>query len=496
MNRGDNRKELNSDLHGKGGERMKWLYLFFVGIIASLAFMPCQELSAQDFCMRIPSTSFENAAVDADHDGISDERELELAAKYAPHFIFDPREDYFYIDPKLFIDSQGSELNRLFQPWGNPNQSGFIENDGWKLAFRIHGDTWIPPKGKYPPAGMSFSQFISGYNEKSIQEYDPSMYRLLLNKSETGTLAWDHLRIRPPQWRGKYYKLFDKALKFHFDASAPVFFIVERNAEGNVELQYWQFSHCDDKNLATDAIRQVDHLCDWSRVVLVFASNTTGDGVAEPPLYAFYSCHESPLHSGNAPFNPRYLLWDDVHVDAAGHPVVLVSHNQHELYFETDRLPVLPYPRVKYETDLIRYGNCTVRPYFIIRKADHDYFDQVGNGVNFTPSRNNLINLQNGDYPNPGLPWLTFGGKWYDGPEGPLGLGAGVRFREHNIWKTVTGDDGSVAAIYQGMSIHCLHKWDIQCKRPNPNLATAVLLPQDFSATAKAYLEGRFGLRR
>ena len=446
----------------------------------------------QDWDLKLIQISQGESGLDVDHDGISDEYELDLAEKYAPCFIFDPREDYFYMDPTDFINKCGRQLNSMFSGYGNPNRPGFADSDCWKVGLLL-GTKWIPSDGIYPPANMSFSQFISGYNEKSVRTYDPEMHRLLEEHSINGRLPWENVRIRPPAWRGAYYLIFDKALKYRFNPNAPVFFLVEINAEGNMELQYWQFSHCDDKNLETDYLYQVDHLCDWSRVVLVFAANSDKTKVIEPPLYAFYSCHKSPLHAGDAPFNPRYLVWNDIHLDKDGHPIVLVSHNQHELYFENNALPVYPYPGKTYEEDIIRYGSCTIRPYYIKREVGHDYFDQVGHGIVFVPSRKNLANLQNGDHPNRDLPWLTFGGKWFDGPEGPLGPGASVRFRQHCIWKTVFEDDGSVENIYKGLSEYGNEKWRKQCKGITPTIVTAVLWPQGFNATADAYLKGKFG---
>jgi hypothetical protein len=431
---------------------------------------------------------------DVDRDFISDDHERYLAKKYKPRYIFHPRvgdkeEDFFYMDPKRFLDKTGSELNQMFLPdnSGNPNPGPFQPDDTWKVECRC-GLLFIKRK---PPDfdPHEFSSFISRYNVKEIWQHDSEAAEYV------EACGWEALKLAHPD-------VWDESrLKWHFEEDVPIFYLVELNDERNIELQYWAFSHNDRKDTWTSFGH---HIVDWSRVVLVLAShydpNQDEYMAVEPPLYAYYSAHRNVVTEGDAdsPFHPRYLLWSDVQKHQLTHPIVLVSRNCHELYYPNS---VFSWePGDAYRTEGISYANgeCSCRPFLIQDHVGNWYWDRVGIGAVLDPS--NLVNLGNFDSPNPETPWVTFGSNWHHGPVGPFGPNGGVRFRQHNRWVSAEGDDFSVLLTYWGLIEHGRNEWQqfcdcwpFDCEEEFPDFAPAVLRPQGFDATADAYEHGCFG---
>jgi len=426
---------------------------------------------------------------DADFDGMDDALEEELAVRYVPHYIFHPEERYFYIDPGLFLNSTGQQLNDVFAPH-NEGQRPFGEDDSWAIAVLKEKIDVINPFLWYQtaPDPANFASYIGSARRWYSNSVLPDLVTAYLNVTD-----WSYLRILPPGWSSVDWNSLD----YSCNQDVPVSYLVEENSEGNIELQYWQFSYNDNK----EAILGIgNHLCDWSHVTIVFQKQ--GDGVVEPPLYAYYSAHRSVYRSeADSPFQPRYLLWSDISRDGLTHPRVLVSKNDHELYFETPKLSWnggdfyeergLPYE----ETE------CFCKPFFIQDHVKMDWYDEVGVGQILYPT--NLKPLGNGDNPHPDAPWLTFGGKWANGPEGPLGTGGYVRFREHNLARDPDGPAtcGSVKLTYDYLKRNGLHEWQkfcicsglYTCDDEIFDVAYSILRPLGFDNTATAFENGCFG---
>jgi len=167
--------------------------------------------------------------------------------------------------------------------------------------------------------------------------------------------------------------------------------------------------------------------------------------VVEPPLYTYYACHSK----NDSPWHPRYLLWSDVPKQGT-HPEVLIAYGTHEHYYKTPMLQWPPsVPRTTEYSDHTswHYPNaggacdCKISPFFIgdFGPLDTDEYDTMEAYDSLIPG---VLNLGNGDFPNPETPWLLYGGTWgqFDGPNGPLGAGAARRFKEHTLRPGGDGD--------------------------------------------------------
>lgn len=432
------------------------------------------------------------AQVFNDHDQITQEHESYLADKYKPHYIFYPNcglgsvEHYYYMNPPFFIDKHGAALNDLFAPYNN-NAHPFNDDSSniWRISYKSITRT--------PPQGEPFSSFIGKYCLANIQQADPDMYSAMLSDSgDPDDLPWGDLHlVRPSIWEYDYLLIDD--IKYHYTSTAPIFYIVEQNDDGNIELQYWAFSHADDKDLSTDAWYNADHLCDWSHVAIVFKAYRDNSNyfAIEPPLYSYYSAHRNVVTAEDAdsPFHPRYLSWEDVSRTPDGHPIVLVSGNQHELYYESVRAPVYGFGYF-YCGDQFNYSynngtSCNSVPYLIQDHVGSYYYDRVGDGIDFEPEV--LVPLGNASHPNPDTPWVTFGGKWVNGPEGPLGAGARAEFRQHCLVGDPPGSAGSVNRTFVELERKGQNEWLDFCScgdcDPPPSLEKAVLMGLGFMRT-------------
>ena len=428
------------------------------------------------------------SGADFDQDGIEDSYEHELAVKYAPHYKFCVDESFYYIDPALFLNKTSNELNVMFSPFNA--YSPFEPNDYWKIecSCDLFGQCYVKRKPPDFPADR-FDSVMSGYNRREIALHDP------MAADCVERWGWGSLKIAHPDVASV------SSLNYYFNEFTPVFYIVELNAEGRLEVQYWQYSHMDNKRaIGSDLFGFGNHISDWSRVVIVFETTWDSDDefvVIEPPLYTFYSAHRPIFNSDNCPFHPRYLLWPDVHkADGANgtHPIVLVSHDQHELYYEFDAMiDEYACENFRWHREGVRVegGICEAKP-FLITSVDHSYYDKMcGGGVAFDPMPDSLINLGNGDHPNPGRPWVGFGSKWHKGPTGPFGADGGVRFRQHCLCTSVEGDDGSASLVYNGLNNNGANWWYYFCDG-EADVVDAVLKPLGFTHTAKAYEKGHF----
>src|SRR6185295_11921948 len=209
----------------------------------------------------------DSMGVDTDNDGMSDDCESTLAHKYSLVYWFHPDELYYFFDPSTYINSTGLQLNAIFAPW-NSGHSAFDPYQ-WRVAILSNGGGILAEWAPADPA--TFADFISGINSASVHDLYPEIAAWI------DSYGWDNLIIEVPKDPDEGY------VHWHLDPQTPIHYLASPNTEGNIELQFWQFSHRDAKGSASG---YGDHWCDWTRAILVF--EVRDNTVVEPPLYAYY----------------------------------------------------------------------------------------------------------------------------------------------------------------------------------------------------------------
>lgn len=379
--------------------------------------------------------------------------EYELAKKYSPVYYFHADENFYFTDAEWYISSSADELAFAFSYNMDCNnypyfdESDDLRRDRWRIYFGSQIGLYTEDPDDFP----GLIGFFNQNNINAIEIYFPAVATWLEQTNDD----WGNVRIyKPERMHLPGFPCPDLEICcYHrpIDFNAPIYYIVETNTEGNVELQYWAYSHMDETYADYG---YGEHDGDWTRVVLVFpgVSESAPLGVVEPPLYSYFSAHRG----GDSPFHPRYLDWNDVRKENDSHASVLIAWGTHENYYFTDAL-AWPPPDGDYQFESIEWSTeCYIEPFYVNTHEfwpfyHLDYYDPVGMSRRFVPRETRLINLGSGD--NPLVSWVTYGGRWgygnddpldtSDGPSGPFDLGAEVSIREHNILKSVDHDDDS-----------------------------------------------------
>lgn len=349
---------------------------------------------------------------------------MRIAQRFVPHYYWSPMERYYAV-PVEWIDR--------YMPAWFPFEPG--EEINWTVPFYQRLDVRNQPIGG------------SGNNTLA----------LALGAGNTHHLGWGpravlsevdgHTRVpfvtTEAGWRHEGNLPLDN---LHSGPDTPVYFRVNYNADGNIEVNYRLFAYRDDIAFPSSLFDGVisdyfgGHWGDWEPNITIVLSPD------ETPLYAHYSAHESQnvdsrkLYPVDSPHQPRFLLWSDVRKDLQGHPAVLVAAKKHAAYFcgfgtsvpslravaspspFSARAPFRPQFVNKVSVgfgdswDFLGYNEDIVGESFVAVPP----FGSIYLGRHWVPRT--LVNLKT-------APWAKFTGKWGESPNSP----STPRFSGHTI---------------------------------------------------------------
>lgn len=422
-----------------------------------------------------------------------------LAEKFVPLYAWDRKERYFNV-PVQWIDSYmpnfftafelGKEINWLVEYYnvldvnGNILQSGSLNLVSLALG-RIGNDHlgWGPNATLWPPDESE------GVSPETVVPFE--LTRRGHQRSDGG---WPLDNI-------------------HLSAETPVYYYVFRNSDGNIEINYRFFAYRDDIAFPPFLAGIIEdelggHWGDWEPNVTIVVSPN------EVPLYVYFAAHRTNQTDSrlrypiDSPYQPRYLLWDDVRKDKkGGRPVVLVAAKKHASYFTSWRFNS---PNLKPLTSPSPFDpNANYRPQFLNFAEGISFFgyteDSVGEsfislpffgelylGLNWVPTQ--FVDL------NTAL-WTRFEGKWGESKNSP----STPKPAEHTIRDFVEfyRKLNSLPSTAEGIPIVDFYASDGPRYQRDLGLADnstifhniyySILRPLGFTKTAEAYNDIRFG---